>query len=771
MIQPTTEAIHCPEECRCERFGYLVDCSNSRLNNIPLNLPTHVRQLVLDGNSIYYFENDSFVYRGLVLLKRINANSCKIRKIELGAFNGLTMLTYLSLAGYELSNKIVFTLERNSSLELRFDVNKLEYLHPDTFAALPNLQSLDLSSNYYLQIPTYRHFINSRSLKHLNISNCRISSMSVEIFANVSALEWLDLRSNFLLTLDINILKVLPELSELILRHNGIHNIIPGNFEKKSSLKYLHLDHNYIEHLEIDVFRRLVNLRNLSLHGNKLQYLHPDTFAALPNLQRLDLSENVYLQIPTDHHFINSHSLKHLDISKCNISSVSVEIFANVSALEWLDLSYNKLKILDINILKALPNLSALYLYGNPLQCDCQLQEVWRLCQDHNIQTAYEGKVPECDTPRQVKGIWWGVLEKGQCLQGQMRYYGDYKNTRYRYTPIKDMDMHTKADTDTGKKQGENIPSFLKPYELPVSAILFIFGTTANVILIIIIISNKDMRTVPNMYLLSLATSDIIYLTAIFSIVWLDNVTWLRSDTVCTLLTFFNRMSVGLTVNFVTVLSIRVYKLTVNPFHVRVSSQPVWLSTVATIFVVWIVAAFFAIPAARSQYMCVNSILLWLINYYLYVLAFQILVSFVLPFFTICFFCTYGQHFAKNVSSLSEETQISRLNKRKNAAKLCAVLSISFTIIAVFYHMAEMYFYSSISLDFPSSEIGVVFVSDYNLKDIIFILQILLSIKSCLNPIVLFFTILAFRRHFKRYLTRCFKTNSPPNDFEHTQIN
>jgi hypothetical protein len=192
---------------------------------------------------------------------------------------------------------------------------------------------------------------------------------------------------------------------------------------------------------------------------------------------------------------------------------------------------------------------------------------------------------------------------------------------------------------------------------------------------------------------------------------------------------------------------------------------------VATIFGVWILAAFFAIPAARSQYMCVNSILLWLTNYYLYVLAFQILVSFVLPFFAICFFCTYGQYFAKNSSFLSEETQISRLNKRKNAAKLCAVLSVSFTIIAVFYHMTELYFYSSISLDIPSSEIGVVFVSDYNLRDIIFILQILLSIKSCLNPVVLFFTILAFRRHFKRYLTRCFKTNSPPNDFELTQIN
>jgi hypothetical protein len=367
-----------------------------------------------------------------------------------------------------------------------------------------------------------------------------------------------------------------------------------------------------------------------------------------------------------------------------------------------------------------------------------------------------------------VKGIWWGELGKGQCIQGSIYYYGDYKNTRYIYKTIEEMDMHIKADNDTGTKQGENVSTSLKPYQLPVSTILFIFGTTGNAILIIIIISNKDMRTVNNLYLLSLAISDIIYLTAIFSIAWLDNVTWLRSDIVCTFLPFCNRMSVGLTVNFVTVLSIRLYKLTVNPFNVRVSSQPAWLTIVATILGVWILAAFFAIPAARSQYMCVNSIWLWLTNYYLYVLAFQILVSFVLPFFAICFFCTYGQYFAKNSFSLSEETQISRLNKRKSAAKLCAVLSISFTIIVGFYHMAELYFYSSIRLNFSSYEIDLIFVGDYNSRDIIFILQILLSIKSCLNPVVLLFTILPFRSHFKRYLTRRFKTNSPPNVFELT---
>jgi Leucine-rich repeat (LRR) protein len=183
--------------------------------------------------------------------------------------------------------------------------------------------------------------------------------------------------------------------------------------------------------LDVDVFRGLVNLKYIDLSSNKFQYLHPDTFVGLPSLEHLDLAENRDLQIPTDRHFVNSHSLSRLDIALSKVNSVSVETFANVTALEKLDLRWNNLSSVDINILKALPKLSALYLYKNPLQCDCQLQEVWRWCRDHNIQTAFLKTAPECDTPREVKGMWWGVIEKGQCLQDNMYYYGDYKNTSY----------------------------------------------------------------------------------------------------------------------------------------------------------------------------------------------------------------------------------------------------------------------------------------------------------------------------------------------------
>ena len=640
VILPARVALLCPEECRCEKEGNIVNCSDAELKNIPSILPKHARGLVLDGNGIRFIENDSFVSRGVVQLEILMANFCKIRKIELGAFKGLKILTYLSLESNEISE------------------------------------------------------------------------------------------------------------------------IIPGTFGNKSRLEYLYLGNNIIQHLEIDVFSGLVTLKYIGLQGNKLQYLHPETLAGLPKLQGLHLSENLGLQIPTDRHFINSHSLKQTGISHCNVSSVSVETFANVTALEWLDLSYNTLRSLDINILRAFPKLSVVYLDGNALQCDCQLQQVWRWCQDDNIQTAYEGKTPECDTPKEVTGMWWGVLEKWQCLQGNT-----HTNTSYSYTPVENTDTNT--DTDTETKQRENVYSFLKQYDLPVSAILFIFGTTGNVILIIIIICNKDMRTVPNMYILNLAISDIVCLTLLISNAWPNSVTLLRGDIMCTFLPFCYRVSVGLTAYSIAVLSIQRYRVTVKPLHVRVSSHPTWRATVATICGVWIVAALFAVPSARSRIFCDYTFLFLHTKYYQHIVIFELFVSCVLPLCVIAFcYIMTACHNVEIPCSLSEVTQNPQLNTRKNTAKVVLAITVIFLISYLPYHIFRWHFISRMNVDISSVKSSDIELWANNLTDIILILKHFLSINSCLIPVALCCTNLAFRRHFKRYLTCFYKAKSPSSDVE-----
>ena len=227
-------------------------------------------------------------------------------------------------------------------------------------------------------------------------------------FVLLTELEKLFVHSCGLRTIELGAFNGLTMLTRLSIGYNEISEIIPGTFKNMISLDSLSLPRNRIEHVEGDMFSGLFELKYIDLNGNKLQYLHPDAFLRLPKFKKIHFYKNPGLHIPTDLNFIKSFSLSLLDISSCNFSSVSVETFANVSVLEWLDLSSNNLRTVDINILRALPKLSSLQLDGNRLQCDCQLKEVWRWCEDRNIQAVYKKLAPRCNTQSELKGMGGG---------------------------------------------------------------------------------------------------------------------------------------------------------------------------------------------------------------------------------------------------------------------------------------------------------------------------------------------------------------------------
>jgi hypothetical protein len=503
-----------------------------------------------------------------------------------------------------------------------------------------------------------------------------------------------------------------------------------------NSLEYLALSHNRLEYLDSSLFSGLVGLNYIFLNGNKLQYVHPDTFLGLQNLQYLSLYNNPTLTVPNDRNFINSHSLSHLDISNCTISSLSVETFANVSALKWLDLRENNLMTEDINILRSLPELTELHLHGNPLQCDCQLQEVWRWCKDSNIQTGYWTIVAICETPSEVEGMWWGVLEKGQCSEGNIQYCGDYSSTRYSDTDLE----HTLLRTD-------DIHFFYK-YQLPLYAFPFIFGTISNVLLLIIIICNKDMRTVPNMYILNLAISDIIYLTVLFSEACANKIigTWQHGDFICMFLSFCSRMSVGLSTYSVAVYSFQRYRVIVNPFQIRVSSQAKWRVTVATICGVWIVAALFAVQSAFSKYLCRAKMNLISVFNYQLVVIFELLASCVLPLCVIAFsYVMTARHLVESSRSISEGTLNPQLETRRKTAKIVVGLAFVFLISYVPYHVFWTYYIYSNKRIFSYTIIETFYQFHYETQYTYLISTCFLLLNSCLNPVALFCTSSPFR--------------------------
>ena len=263
-----------------------------------------------------------------------------------------------------------------------------------------------------------------------------------------------------------------------------------------------------------------------------------------------------------------------------------------------------------------------------------------------------------------------------------------------------DADADTKREVITEMVKWKEFATFLDNYKLPIYAVLFIFGTTGNVILNIIITCNKDMRSVPNMYILNLAISDNIYLTGLFSTALPDSAKRLGGDIMCILIPFCFRMSVILTMYSIAVLSFERYRVTVYPLHVRFSSQPTWRATGATICGVWIVAALFAIPSARNDYVCGFSLFLWFSYYKQRVAIFRLLVSCVLPLCVIAFFyIMMSCHLLKSRYSLSEETQNARLNTRKNTAKVVLGLTVFLLFSYAPYHIFKTYLIFSINFE------------------------------------------------------------------------
>ena len=158
-------------------------------------------------------------------------------------------------------------------------------------------------------------------------------------------LKELDLSSNWLNGLnadDVMNLKNLVELQILNLSKNKIRFIIYGIFTRMSKLQYLDISYNFLKVLDINSMLGSVNLRYFFLNNNPLlrQIVH-FRFEIFPKL-------------------------KYLALQKCSIKtikfpSIEEKLSSNVTALKKL------------------------WLFGNPLTCDCYLVPLVQFLKQNNV--------------------------------------------------------------------------------------------------------------------------------------------------------------------------------------------------------------------------------------------------------------------------------------------------------------------------------------------------------------------------------------------------
>ena len=172
--------------------------------------------------------------------------------------------------------------------------NRLRSLPRDVFSST-SVESVDLSSNEFVAMPTSALTEISSNLRHLNLSRNAIEHLDSTMFSNMPHLLSLSFANNRLTVLPDNIFIGVGGLRTLDLSSNPLR----VNF--KSLCHYIRRLHSLkLSGVELDVLPtlQLPHLIRLDVSDNRLSDISVTSVEGMPKLRHLNLSRNKFLRLP-----------------------------------------------------------------------------------------------------------------------------------------------------------------------------------------------------------------------------------------------------------------------------------------------------------------------------------------------------------------------------------------------------------------------------------------------------------------------------------------
>ncbi|KAJ8930569.1 hypothetical protein NQ314_016616 [Rhamnusium bicolor] len=302
----------------------------------------------------------------------------------------------------EIHNNITQPLDHNfrglSKLkELYLDDNRIMSLPSGTFRFLPELKVLSIQRNRIEEL-TPRIFLEISKLKVLKLSGNNLKELNPEVFKDVQ------LDGNQITTVvDSTFIHQLM-LKKLNLARNQIQRITPNAFENLNNLTELDVSYNKLE--KLGFFEPVSDtLEILSLSGNHIKMHTLKELLHLENLRELHLVECGIADIPYE---IFPLTLSILDLGGNHLSSLKRELLP--SNLIELDISKNRYRGLDENVLTLLDNVPKLKLENNLWSCD--LCHIVPLLERVNRSGIFREIV--CISPFTVKGKKLEMIRKNE---------------------------------------------------------------------------------------------------------------------------------------------------------------------------------------------------------------------------------------------------------------------------------------------------------------------------------------------------------------------
>ncbi|XP_077997758.1 trophoblast glycoprotein-like [Glandiceps talaboti] len=159
-----------------------------------------------------------------------------------------------------------------------------------------------------------------------------------------------------------------PEKTSILdLYNNNIDilssDILVGNY---SNIHRLNLARNKLSTIESGIFNNVPHLRELVFSGEYIHELNSEILSGIGELEQFICFGCTGINELTNGIFANIPNLRYMLFRNGSISEIGNDVFSDVTALFYLDLSYNQLK--EIPDLSHLSQLNTIHLQGNMIK-------------------------------------------------------------------------------------------------------------------------------------------------------------------------------------------------------------------------------------------------------------------------------------------------------------------------------------------------------------------------------------------------------------------
>lgn len=311
---------------------------------------------------------EDFSFQTLSSLESLILQKSFFSKITENTFSGLTSLTeldlswssYMHTSQKHITSKTFVSLADAPLRKLNLTGNALQQISPGSFSALKNLNILLLDYNFIKQTIVGGEFEGLEQIKEIHmVHNIQSLDLTTSSFVNVPTLKVLTLGKSLkaeALNQDPSPFRPLTNLTILDLSNNNIANIRENTLEGLVNLNVLKLQHNNLARLWKSAYlggpvlflKDTKKLITLTIDYNGLDEIPLEAFGGLSNLRELSVGNNLLddLQYSV---FDDLKSLRVLRLQKNLITSVRPEVFST-----------------------PLSNLSVLDMGKNPFDCTCE---------------------------------------------------------------------------------------------------------------------------------------------------------------------------------------------------------------------------------------------------------------------------------------------------------------------------------------------------------------------------------------------------------------